>query len=279
MQITKRETLSTIKHQSVVDYIGEYTVFQQVLDDALISEIGKQVALSAPRWPKVPEIYCCIIEGTRVNLDILEIGLDFAINHTHGQARSDFLGRLRDVESVGTVFELAMIGALVVEFGEDYVEPYPRLEQKQRSEARLSVEEKELYLEASVLNYSDADNEIFENARQQGGVAVGTLPGTGEGRIVQKIDEKMKRYKIGLPNLLILSQDSCLPLKECAIEAIEEVLRTKGAYPPLCHFAGIFYFDRFNFIIYIENENCEMRLSSTIINSIEKAFDKMRPCN
>lgn len=111
------------QHQRVVEYVSGHQVFGQVLDDEFLSELRG-------RWSEpdheFPEIYCAIAEGNRVNLDVLEKGLELALAT---KQRDEVIGELRQSgdPNVGTCFELAVLGALVLEFGDQAVTPYPDL--------------------------------------------------------------------------------------------------------------------------------------------------------
>ncbi|MBN2377238.1 MAG: hypothetical protein JXD22_12600 [Sedimentisphaerales bacterium] len=268
------------KHEQVVEFVHSHPVFKGILDDNYLNDLAKKIEENEPNWPKTLEIYCHIIEDTRSNLDTLEIGLRFIIETVSGQPKSDFINRLKDVNNVGTVFETCLIGALYREL-KNNVYPYPDIGNRQRVEAKLTIDELNLFLEASVLNFSEADLDSFRSAESQGGISVTSLPGTGEGRVIQKIEEKFKRYNSDERNILLLSQYSCLPLHDCGIEAVKSYLHEYGKNDSARNFCGIFYFDRFECLAWIENKFCkkELMLNSRIVNILESAFSGMIPCN
>jgi len=267
------------KHDEVVNYVEGHPVFKNVLDEGMLEGIKGEIEEAGDKWPKVPEIYCCLIEGTRVNLMTLERGLEFASNTTKGQVRSDFVGRLRDIGSTGTVFELAIIGALVERFGERAVTAYPSLPNGQRGEVRLNEKGMRIYFEASVISFSDADKKIFEAAYRSGGTAVGGLPGTGEGRVVQKMEEKFRRFAHDAPNVLVLSQYSCLPFHESGLSAVRDHLGKYGGKGCVGNYAGVFYFDRFTWLKYVRNRHAlpAARISRCMAKNLSSAFEKMAP--
>lgn len=267
------------EHNRVVKYIKEHPIFLDVLDESILSEYGKLVTEHEhePDWPCMPEIYCCLMEGTRCNLTTLEEGLKFTLCHTNGQPRGDFLARLRDVNSVGTVFELSVIGSLVLEFGKNNVNPYPTIDNARRVEVQLNLGKQELFIEATVLNFSDDDKKMFEIAKAQDGISCEWLSGTGEGRVIQKVEGKFQRFKKDANNILVLSQYSCLPFHDCGIKALRNYLEKDGHNEPGCHFAGVFYFDRHKYLEWINNGGFLHGPLSDEIEKLKKAFPKMIP--
>lgn len=268
--------MSVPEHKLVVDYVNAHPVFKQALDDGLLADLER-------RWPRCdegwPELYCCIVCPERANLATVELGLSFALRNTQGQRRSDILGRLRDTRSIGTVFELAAFGSLVLEFGDDHVVPYPDLGGRRRAEAKVETSGGPVWIEATVLGFSDADKEEIKLARARGGVAVTSVPGTGEGRVIQKVEEKFARYKAGAPNMLLLSQYSGMPLEAYGVEALEDHFAANGRKVPACRFAGVFYFNRFECLQWVPNPGCAAQylISDGSRQAVERAFVRMRP--
>jgi len=219
------------------------------------------------------------MDPTRVNLIIIEAGLKFTMSHARGQSRSDFIGRLQDCKSVGGVFELAILGALASKFNEDKLKPFPDLGKGQHADAVLKLGKREVYFECSVLNFSDADIETFELAKLRDGVSITWLKGTGEGRLIQKIEEKFTRYKKGATNVLLLSQYSCLPFERNGLNVLKEYLQVNGGTPPVNCYAGVFYFDRFKCLTWIHNKSCPSEYAISLEESLllSSAFEKMVP--
>jgi hypothetical protein len=168
---------------------------------------------------------------------------------------------------------------LVLKFGEDKVKPFPALGNRQRADVILRLGEREIYIECSVLNFSDADKDGIKRALSRDGVSASWLPGTGEGRIVQKIKEKFTRYKDGAPNVLLLSQYSCLPFERDGLNVLREYLELNGGASPANCYSGGFYFDRFKCLIWIPNQSCasECAISHEESQLLSDTFEKMRP--
>ena len=265
-----------MNHKEVIEYIGNHPAFGVILDDALLTSIEGE-------WqehiPKFPEIYCCIVDCTRVDLNILEAGLKFALSYTSGQPKSEFISHLQDKEGVGTVFELAILGALVLKFGEDKVKPFPDLGRGQRADVILRMGEREIYFECSVLNFSDADKDGIQRALSSDGTSASWLPGTGEGRIIQKIKGKFTRYKEGAPNVLLLSQYSCLPFDLYGLKVLREYLEVNGGTAPVSFYSGVFYFGQFKNHTWIPNQSCasESVISPEEWQLLSDTFEQMRP--
>ncbi len=265
-----------MNHKKVIEYTNNHPTFKEILNDALLTSIERE-------WqehnPKFPEIYCCIVDCTRVNLNILEVGLKFALSHSSGQPKYEFISHLRDKENVGSVFELVILGALIMKFDEDKVKPFPDLGNGQRADVILRLGEREIYFECSVLNFSVADKDGIQRALSRNGISASWLPGTGEGRIIQKIKDKFIRYKTGAPNVLLLSQYSCLPFECNGLNVLRKYLERNGGISPANCYSGVFYFDRFKCLMWIPNQSCtsESAISPEEIKLLSDTFEKMWP--
>lgn len=239
----------------------------------------------AERWlqesPKWSELYCAIIKGTKVNLETFEVGFKFVGQNIQGQPRSDCISRLRDTNNVGTVFEITCIGSLILEFGEKNIKPYPKFPNGQRGEVLLDIEEHSIYFEASVLSFSDEDKQLFEKAKKNNGISVSSISGTGEGRVITKFKEKVQRYHQEFPNIFLLSQYSCLPSERSGISAIKNYLNQYGKKDPARNYTGVFYFDRFCCLEWIQNAGCEakIKIPNKIICKLRNGFGRMSPKN
>ena len=121
--------------------------------------------------------------------------------------------------------------------------------------------------------------QLYKKARSNNGVAVGHLPGSGEGRVITKVEEKMKRYAKGVPNIFLMSQYSCLPFEERGIEAVKSYFEDYGSRAPACNYSGIFYFDRFRLLKWIKNVGSgeHRKLQRETISQFQKAFCRMCP--
>lgn len=263
-------------HQIVLDYIIEHPVLKKIYDDVSLPDFAERWVTGPKKWP---ELYCAIIEGTRINLETFEVGFKFVDQNICGQPRSDCISRLKDTNNVGTVFELSCIGSLILEFGEENTKPYPKFTNGQRGEVLLSIEGRSIYFEASVLSFSDDDKQLLEEAKKNAGISVGWIAGTGEGRVITKFKEKIQRYHQEFPNIFLLSQYSCLPFEGFGIDVIKTYLKQYGGKCPAQNYSGVFYFDGFYCSEWIENAGCkaEIKIPDEIISRLKNAFAKISP--
>lgn len=265
-------------HQIVLDYINKHPLLRKIYDDASLDDFDKRWLQESPKWP---ELYCAIIDGTRVNLETFEAGFKFLYQKIQGQPRSDCISRLRDTNNVGTVFEITCIGSLILEFGEKNIKPYPKFPNGQRGEVLLDIEEHSIYFEASVLSFSDEDKQLFEEAKEDNGISVRSISGTGEGRVITKLEEKIQRYHQEFPNIFLLSQYSCLPFERAGISAIKNYLNQYGRKDPARNYTGVFYFDRFCCLEWLQNAGCKakIKIPNKIICRLRNTFGRMSPKN
>jgi len=263
-------------HQIVVNYISKHPLLERVFDRRTLEDLGERRHQESPKWP---ELYLAIIDRRRVNLDTFQAGFSLVMSKTQGQPRSDCISRLRDTNSVGTVFEVTCIGSLIPEFGEENVTPYPEFPNGQRGEVLLDIEGQHICLEASVLSFGEEDNQGFEAAKGSNGVSVGSMRGIGKGRVILKLEEKMSRYHPDFPNIFLLSQYSCLPPEKAGISVAREHLNRHGKEDPARNFTGVFYFDRFRCLEWLQNAGCrsKARIPDHIIRRLTSAFGRMPP--
>jgi hypothetical protein len=261
-------------HQIVLDYIVKHPVLRKIYNNALLKDFSERWLTESQKWP---ELYCAIIEGTKINFETFEVGLKFVDQNIHGQPRSDCISRLRDTNNVGTVFELTCIGSLILEFGERNTKPYPKFPNGQRGEVLLTIGGRSIYFEASVLSFSDEDKQSFEEAKKNDGISAGWMSGTGEGRVITKFEEKIQRYHEEFPNIFLLSQYSCLPFRGSGIDLIKKYLKQYGGRSSARNYSGVFYFDGFYCSEWIQNVGCksEIKIPDKIINRLKNAFEKI----
>ena len=261
-------------HINVVNFVENHPIYKTIFDDSFMRDLSDRWSQKSPRFPG---LYCAILEETRCNLKTFEAGFRFVSIEVKGQPKSDLISRLRDPKNVGSVFEVTLIGSLILEFGGCKITPYPKLDDGKRAELSIESNGQNIFIEASVLSFSEKDNQAFEQARLNDGVSVVMLPGTGEGRVIKKIEEKMQRYARGFPNIFLLSQSSCLPRLDFAIKAVESYFKKYGHTSPTCNYSGIFYFDRFQVLKWIENigsDKCA-KIQEKTISHLKKAFCRM----
>lgn len=270
--------MTNTNHQIVLDYINRHPLLRKIYNYASLDDFTKRRLQKSPKWP---ELYCAIIDRTRVNLEIFEVGLKSCISNIQGQPRSDCISRLRDANNVGTVFEITCIGSLIIEFGEENIKPYPKFPNGQRGEVLLDIEEHSIYFEASVLSFSDEDKQLFEEAKKDNGISVRSISGTGEGRVITKLEEKFQRYHQEFPNILLFSQYSCLPFQTAGISAMRNYLNQYGRKDPARNYAGVFYFDRFCCLGWLQNTGCKakIKIPNRIICRLRNTFGSMSPKN
>jgi hypothetical protein len=263
------------KHQIVLDFIKDHPLFKKIYTDDLLDNFDTRWSQKSPRFP---ELYCAIAEGTRCNLKAFEVGLKWVDQNTHGQPRSDFIAKLRGTH-IGTVFEITCMGALILEFGEKSIKPYPKFPNGQRGEVLLDVEGLSIYFEASVLSFSDRDRQSIEEANRNNGISGCFWTPSGEGRVIIKFEEKIQRYHKTLPNIFLLSQYSCLPSESSGISVIKDYLNHNGMKEPTRNYSGVFYFDRFYCLEWIQNVGCktEIKIDDRIVSKLKNAFEKMSP--
>jgi len=265
-------------HQIALDYIKKHPIFKKIYTNKLLDDFAKRWSQAHPSFP---ELYCAIIEGTRFNLETFEVGFKCVYQNIQGQPKSDCMTKLRDTNIVGTVFEITCIGALILEFGEKSIKPYPQFPNGQRADVLLDVEGHSIYFEASVLSFSDKDRQSIEEANRNNGISSAFWIPTGEGRVITKFEEKIQRYHQKLPNIFLLSQYSCLPSEESGISAIKDYLNHYGIKDPTQNYSGVFYFDRFYCLEWIQNAGCktEIKIDDKIVSKLKNAFEKTSPKN
>lgn len=67
-------------HEQVERFLEQYPVFAEVIDGDVLAR-GKDVSRRQAERPPMPELYCCLVEGTRCNVATLACGLDFALSN------------------------------------------------------------------------------------------------------------------------------------------------------------------------------------------------------
>ena len=272
--------MSNEYHGQVAKYIQEHPLFQEVLTANLMVDVEKN------RWPRgpvgAPELYICILDALlghpRVDLGFLEAGLRLVFDQAPKQPRTDLISNLQSNGPVGGVFELACFGAIVTSFGSEAIEPYPRLPDGRHMDARLSYCGQDVFFEFSVLDFARHVKTQREYALQHGGKHyAASLPGLGEGRLIQKVEEKLCRACTGHPNVLLLSQYGNLPFPEKAVTLISDYLQEYGCAEPAVYCSAILYLDRFKLQRDLINPHAREAnvLPSPIVDCMCKCFKTM----
>ena len=266
-------------HQVVVDYVAEHPAFKQVLDDDFLAELGNRESQADREFP---EIYCCIAEPGRVNLDTLEAGLQFVLDRADTEHRNEVIRKLQQSsdQDVGTVFELAVFGALLLDFGQDQIALYPSVGKERESDACLLTAEGAVYVEATVLNFPKRALEAFRQMRLAGrnvGDAHWVDIGDRDVALLRKVESKFEQHMPGAPNVLALSRYDSVRGED--IDLFRQHFEANGSRDPLGHFAGMFHLRRFEEPQWLANERCskDSALSKVVVGSLERALKRMAP--
>lgn len=267
-------------HQRVVEYVNQHPVFHEVLDDDFLSEL--RARFSHPDH-EFPGIYCCIATGDRVNLDVLEAGLRFALDRTRPKRGNKVIGDLRQSggRDLGTWFELAVVGALVAEFREGRVALYPKAGRKEL-DAAVDMPEGTVYFEATALNFPRRALEAFREMKREGrnvGDAHVLDQAMRDTALLRKAEDELKQHMPGAPNILVFGQFGFVYDLKHDSDLFKGLWNDSAQARHTKHFAGMFYLDGYDAPLWIGNARCEplSALSEEAVDMLRHAFKGMAP--
>lgn len=199
-----------------------------------------------------PEIIGALL-NEEINIDLLENGLRINLENVSQKRKNNVCERFRDPQQLGTVSEFVVLGALSRYFGDKNISPYPDIGNGKSVEAKLIIDEHSIYIEVSELSFGEEEMCLYEKARNSPDrTAFSSISGPGEGRLIMKIKEKIRRYVPDAPNVLIIRQGTPLPMR--GVELIRNYLNNDEDLDQKQHWSGIFYLNK-NEVNWLSNPN------------------------
>jgi hypothetical protein len=218
-----------------------------------------------------PEIIGALL-NEEINIDLLENGLRITLENVSQKRKNSVYERFRDYQQLGTVFEFVVLGTLAKYFGDKNVSPYPDIGNGKSVEAKLIIEKHSIYIEVTELSFGKEEYCLYEKARNSpDGIAFGSISGTGEGRLIMKIKEKIRRYEPDVPNVLIVRQSSPMPIR--GVELIRNYLNNDENLNQKRHWSGIFYLNK-NEVNWLSNPNKmqSCSLKDKLVKQLDNSF-------
>jgi hypothetical protein len=205
-------------------------------------------------------------------LERTETGLRFLLSHAKGQNKWDLMGRLRDTnkrsQTCSSVFEIMLAWALVSEFGESQVRPYPPVGDGSLRTMDFSVDSGGLtiLIEATCLVKDSL------SASGLGGIPVGAHAGAD--RIVAAIRSKASQRSTRSPFIVCLNQLTGLPFLRDALASVDKAINLE----PDSNLVAVGYFDHdyFRKFTFSATKLARFGLSDEQMCSIERAFARLR---
>lgn len=121
--------------------------------------------------------------------------------------RNHLIGQIKTQGSTDTLFEISILGNLLKQLPSDKIELFPRTTGTRKVEAKILLDKRWVYLDATTLNESEYDSKILEHLTQSE-VHVGNLSidfDKDKERYIRKIQSKSQQFLPSQPNVLVLS--------------------------------------------------------------------------
>ncbi len=147
----------------------------------------------------------------------LEKYLKLIIEHstTTNADRSHIKGQIKTDNSVDTLFEISILGNLLNQLPPGDIELFPTTVGKKDVEARIKLDSRWIYLDATTLNDSEGETKELTDLLNKGG-------GVGKGmwvdfqrdtdRFIKKMEYKSPQFMPNTPNVLVISIFGTRPL-------------------------------------------------------------------
>lgn len=266
-----RDKVTVIK-----DFISKSSLLVSYFDESYFTHILEQVDFMEEKGWNGPlnSFFLFFLDDSEkgfVQTNLLEKYLKLIVEHstTTNADRNHIKGQIKTDNSVDTLFEVSVLGNLLNHLPPGDIELFPRTVGKKDVEARIKLEERWIYLDATTLNDSEGETKELTDLLNKGG-------GVGKGmwidfqrdmdRFIKKMEYKSPQFIPKMPNVLVISIFGTRPLS-----IHDEWSATSPTIVP--NISLLMEFDRKD-LNTVTTENCDSScpLTEKEINRLKKMF-------
>lgn len=202
--------------------ISQFVVLPKYFDDSFFQNVKEQIDfMEQKKWNGPINSFFLLFLGDSNNgytqMKLLNDYLKLIIEHptTTNADRRHIKGQIKTDNSTDTLFEISILGNLLKQLSPADIELFPRTVGNRDVEARLMIDKRWIYLDATALNDSEQEQtELVELLNKGGGIGRGTSIDFKKDmdRFIRKLEYKSQQFLPNTPNVLAISFFGTRPL-------------------------------------------------------------------
>ena len=199
----------------IKNFISQSSLLFEYFDTTFFQHVSNQVdTMEQKGWSgPINSIFLFFIQDSEkgfVQTKLLERYLRLIVEHptTTNADKSHIKGQLASENSHETLFEISILGNLLKQLPRDDIELFPRTVGKKDVEARIMLDGRWVYIDATVLNDSEGETrELTELLNKGGGIGKGMWVDSYRDveRFLRKIEYKSTQFPSGAPNVIAIA--------------------------------------------------------------------------
>lgn len=199
----------------IKNFVSKSQLLSSYFDEPYFAHISKQIDFMEEKGWNGPlnSFFLFLLDDSDngfTQAKLLEKYLKLVVEHstTSNSDRNHIKGQVKTDNSVDTLFEISILGNLLNQLPPSDIELFPRTVGKKDVEARVKLEDRWVYLDATTLNDSEGETRELTDLLNKGG-------GVGKGmwvdfqrdtdRFIKKMEYKSSQFIPGTPNVLVIS--------------------------------------------------------------------------
>ncbi len=206
----------------IKDFVSKSTLFASYFDEAYFTQILSQIDFMEEKGWNGPinSFFLLFLDDSEkgfTQTTLLEKYLKLVVEHSTAtnSDRNHIKGQIKTDNSVDTLFEISILGNLLNQLPSGDVELFPRTVGKKDVEARIKLDDRWIYLDATTLNDSEGETkELTELLNKGGGVGKGMWVDfqRDTDRFIKKMEYKSSQFMPNTPNVLAISLFGTRPM-------------------------------------------------------------------
>jgi hypothetical protein len=199
----------------IKDFISTSPLLPEYFDNLFFSHVSSQIdVMEEKQWSGPINSFFLFFmqdsDNSFAQTILLEKYLKMVVEHpnTTNADRNHIKGQLKASNSIDTLFEISILGNLLKQLPTGEIELFPRTVGHGDVEARLMIDGRWVYIDATTFNDSQSESEELVDMLNNGG-GVGPMMAVDFQRdlerFIRKLEDKSRQFIPNTPNVLVIS--------------------------------------------------------------------------